>query len=101
MRIPAGYSQPGRNPGVCKIVELSAGGCLVDLTGLDPRGPELTLHFRLGGEMKEFEVRARVVRLKEDVGTALEFISISPEQREFLLRYVEEAAAEVTRRIRP
>ncbi len=90
--IPAGYVQPGKRQGVCKIVELSAGGCIVDMIKLDQRGPEVFLHFRVGREKKEVQLRARVVRLREGLGMALEFISITPENREFLRQQVEEAA---------
>ncbi len=99
--IPAGYVQPSFARGVTRIVELSAGGCLLRKTLLDPGGPEVMLHFRFGPHKDEMELRGRVVRAQEGVGTALEFVAISPEGRERIRQLVATSPLEPTRRVLP
>lgn len=96
--IPAGFAQTGHAQGVCKIVELSAGGCILGGTTLNPNGPEVFLHFRLGTERREIELRGRVAHVKEGIGSGVEFTSIDLEDRDRIRQYVEESAAEAARR---
>lgn len=86
--IPVGYFQQGRAPGVGNIIQLSAGGCLLTETNLDVDGPEVFLHFSLGGEHGEVHLRGRVVHCHIEEGTGLEFVAVSPEGRDLLRQYV-------------
>jgi hypothetical protein len=88
VRIPVRYVQTGGAQGDSEIIELSAGGCIISATGLDPRGPDVFLHFRLGKDNLELHLRARVIHIEEGTGAGLEFGLISPEGRELLRQQV-------------
>jgi hypothetical protein len=90
--------QTGGVKGSSEIVQLSAGGCILRATDLDPLGPEVFLHFRLGPENIEVHLRARPVHVNQEMGTGLEFISVSIEARELLRHYVAEKVLESTAR---
>jgi c-di-GMP-binding flagellar brake protein YcgR len=94
--VPVEYVQTGGIKGSTEIVQLSAGGCIVRDTGLDPRGAEVFMHFHLGPENAEVHLRAHVVHVNPEAGTGLEFISVSPEAREILRQYVAEKVLEST-----
>ncbi|HLY62861.1 MAG TPA: PilZ domain-containing protein [Terriglobia bacterium] len=86
--VPVEYVQTGGAKGSSEIVQLSAGGCILRATDLDPRGPEVFLHLRLGPENTEVHLRANVVHANPEAGTGLEFISVSTEARDLLRQYV-------------
>jgi hypothetical protein len=92
--IPVGYAQAGRARGTGQIVQLSAGGCILSGAKLDPGGPEVFLHFRIGAEKREVHLRGRVVHADSVDGNGLEFIAVSPDGREMLRQFVEEKVAE-------
>lgn len=92
-RIPVHYVQTGGAQGDSEIIQLSAGGCIISATDLDPRGPDVFLHFRLGKDNLELHLRARVIHIKGGEGTGLEFGLVSPEGRELLRRQVAESSS--------
>jgi c-di-GMP-binding flagellar brake protein YcgR len=92
--IPVEYVQTGGEKGSTEIVQISAGGCIVRTTGLDPMGKEVFLHLHLGPENAEVHLRANVVHVNPAAGTGLEFIAVSPEARELLRQYVAEKVLE-------
>jgi c-di-GMP-binding flagellar brake protein YcgR len=94
--IPVDYVQTGGAKGSSEIVQLSAGGCVLTATGLDPLGSEVFLHFHLGPENAEVHLRAHVVHVNTDSGTGLEFILVSPEARELLRQFVAEKVLQST-----
>jgi len=94
--VPVEYVQTGGAKGTSEILQLSAGGCVVRATGLDPNGPEVFLHFHLGPENTEVHLRAHVVHVSPEAGTGLEFISVSPEARELLRQFVAEKVLQST-----
>jgi hypothetical protein len=96
--VPVSYVQSGWTQGSAQIVELSAGGCLLSGTNLDPRGPEIFLHFRMGADKPEVHLRGHVVHARDGVGEGVEFVSVSPEGRDLLRQYVEEKVAEYAAR---
>jgi len=91
--IPVHYMQTGGAQGDSEITQLSAGGCIISATDLDPRGPDVFLHFRLGKDSVELHLRARVIHIEEGTGTGLEFGLVSPEGRELLRQQVGESSA--------
>jgi hypothetical protein len=93
VRIPVRYVQTGGAQGDSEITQLSAGGCIISATGLDPRGPDVFLHFCLGKDNVEIHLRARVIHVEEGKGTGLEFGLVSPEGRELLRQQVAESSA--------
>ena len=94
VKIPVRYVQTGGAQGEAQITELSAGGCVLNTTQLDLRGPDVFLHFTLGKENQEIHLRARVIHVLEGAGTGLEFGLISPEGRELLRQEVAAAMAD-------
>src|ERR1700736_5951502 len=92
--IAVGYAQAGSTPGIGQIVQLSAGGCILYGAKLDPNGPEVFLHFRLGDNKGEVHLRGRVVHADLETGSGLEFIAVSPEGRDLLRQFVEGKVAE-------
>jgi len=92
--IPVDYEQAGVVRGTGRIVELAAGGCILKGTVLQPNGSDVFLYVRMGPEKRETLVQGCVVRAKEGLGTALEFVYASAEARETILRYVEQKVAE-------
>lgn len=94
--VPVEYVQTGGAKGNSEIVQLSAGGCILRATDLDPRGPEVFLHFHLGPEKSEVHLRAHVVHVNPEAGSGMEFISVSPEARELLRQFVAEKVLEST-----
>ena len=63
VHIPVRYVQTGGAQGDAEINELSAGGCTITAKDLDPRGPDVFLHFRLGKDKQEIHLRARVIHI--------------------------------------
>ena len=94
--VPVEYVQTGGAKGSSEIVQLSAGGCILRATDLDPRGPEVFLHFRLGPDNAEVHLRAHVVHVYQQAGTGMEFISVSIEARDLLRQFVAEKVLEST-----
>ena len=94
--VPVEYVQTGGAKGSSEIVQLSAGGCVLRATGLDPMGAEVFLHFQLGPKSAEVHLRAHVVHVNPDSGTGLEFISVSPEACELLRQFVAEKVLQST-----
>lgn len=92
--IPVTYVPTGGEQAATEIVQLSAGGCIVSTTDLDPLGPEIFLHFRVTADNVEIHLRARVVHLVEGKGTGLEFVLVSPQDRELLRQHVAERVAQ-------
>lgn len=86
--VPVEYVQTGGAKGNTEITQISAGGCILRAANLDPQGPEVFLHFRLGPENAEVHLRAHVVHVNPEAGTGLEFIAVSPEARELLRQFV-------------
>src|SRR5438046_9205766 len=93
VHIPVRYVQTGGAQGDAEINELSAGGCTITAKDLDPRGPDVFLHFRLGKDKQEIHLRARVIHIEDGKGTGLEFGLVSPEGRELLRHQVAESSA--------
>ena len=66
--------------------DLSAGGLFVDTAQEYAVGQEVRLSFTI--DRKLIWARARVVHVKSMVGLGLEFVELSPIDRERILRYV-------------
>jgi hypothetical protein len=87
--IPVEYAQAGQARAKGRIVELAAGGCILEKTMLQPNGSDVALLVRIDPDNPGTQVQGSVVRAKEGVGTALEFVSASPEARAVIMEYVE------------
>jgi hypothetical protein len=93
VKIPVRYVQTGVAQGDAQITQLSAGGCIISATDLDPRGPDVFLHFSLGKDNQEIHLRAHVIHVEIGKGSGLEYGLVSPEGRELLRQRVAESAA--------
>ena len=73
-------------------LNLSVSGILVKFDQAPPRETEVHMEFKLPGDPRPFDIVARVARLTSDGHHAgLQFVEISPEQRQRLLDFSDRA----------
>ena len=92
--IKAEYEQAGKRKGTCRVVELAAGGCILGGTELLPAGSPVSVAMRFDPETPQACVQGSVVHIKRGAGTALEFLSATPEARQMIIEYVEHQLSE-------
>ena len=73
---------------------LSGGGLFLSTTeGLEP-GTEILVHFRPAKHLPLITAKAKVLYTRENKGAAVEFIEITPEDRQRLLRLIHQKTAD-------
>ncbi len=71
----------------CETTDLSVGGCYIKTLFTLPVGAELILRLRLADS--ELQVKAKVTTADAGLGNGIEFVEMTPEQREQLSRYLQ------------
>ena len=75
-----------------RISDISAGGCYIDTIAQVPVGENMTLRID-SSDGQSVEFKGKVAYVLENFGFGVEFVDLTDQQREFLLKIVQSAAS--------